>query len=205
MATATASAQTRDSPASGGEHDDIPAGGGFFGRVPILSAGIRFEQRDAPGLAENRLRHRCAQPLDQRAWQLVGGATNAISVVSVLVSLILKVVFCVIAAAEAVLAGCVVQQDLVAAQCEHGQRAAGAQDLQQQAHQHDRAESGLDALTNLEHLNLAGNELSSVGNLAHLTKLEELNLSENKLTSLQGIMPPNLIVGFTTRNVARVG
>ncbi|KAH7484552.1 hypothetical protein KRP22_005717 [Phytophthora ramorum] len=53
---------------------------------------------------------------------------------------------------------------------------------------------GLDALTNLEQLNLTGNELTSVGNLAHLTKLEELNLSENKLTSLQGIMPPNLVV-----------
>ncbi|KAE8915877.1 hypothetical protein PF003_g780 [Phytophthora fragariae] len=59
---------------------------------------------------------------------------------------------------------------------------------------HGAASQGLDALTNLEHLNLAGNELSSVGNLAHLTKLEELNLAENKLTSLQGIMPPNLIV-----------
>lgn len=56
------------------------------------------------------------------------------------------------------------------------------------------ASEGLDALNNLEHLNLAGNQLTSVGNLAHLTKLEELNLSENKLNSLQGAFPPNLVV-----------
>ncbi|POM59327.1 Protein phosphatase 1 regulatory subunit 7 [Phytophthora palmivora] len=56
------------------------------------------------------------------------------------------------------------------------------------------ASEGLDALSNLEHLNLTGNQLTSVGNLSHLTKLEELNLSENKLTTLQGILPPKLAV-----------
>jgi hypothetical protein len=43
-------------------------------------------------------------------------------------------------AAEAVLAGRVLQQDHVTAQRQHGQRATGAQDLQQQAHEHDRVE-----------------------------------------------------------------
>ncbi|KAG3196919.1 hypothetical protein PC128_g7254 [Phytophthora cactorum] len=56
------------------------------------------------------------------------------------------------------------------------------------------ASEGLDALNNLEYLNLSGNQLISVGNLTHLTKLEELNLSENKLTTLQGVMPPNLAI-----------
>ncbi|EEY66490.1 protein phosphatase 1 regulatory subunit 7, putative [Phytophthora infestans T30-4] len=59
---------------------------------------------------------------------------------------------------------------------------------------HGAASEGLDALSNLEVLNLGGNQLTSVGNLSHLTKLEELNLSENNLTTLQGVMPPNLAI-----------
>ncbi|KAG6956780.1 hypothetical protein JG687_00010392 [Phytophthora cactorum] len=65
------------------------------------------------------------------------------------------------------------------------------------------ASEGLDALNNLEYLNLSGNQLISVGNLTHLTKLEELNLSENKLTTLQGVMPPNLATERIPRIVHR--
>ncbi|GLD95289.1 hypothetical protein PINS_up003933 [Pythium insidiosum] len=45
---------------------------------------------------------------------------------------------------------------------------------------------GLESLSSLEYLNLSGNELSSIGNIAHLTKLEELNIANNKFATLEG-------------------
>lgn len=59
---------------------------------------------------------------------------------------------------------------------------------------HGVASEGLDALINLEYLNLAGNKLTSMGNFVHLTKLEELDLSDNNLTAFQGTMPANLVI-----------